>query len=148
MAVFPVLFFSEISSPTTFYWMSTVSARCFVVMHKYKSSQRQETQAAVSVLAGAIIWCCSLPQPNREQDHPIVLCSTCCLLPFEQQCLVPSGHWAPAGALGLPWCFNQHLLWLTDLMVSLQGTGRDHTFGTAWGLQPSTPDFSIFLGLV
>lgn len=40
--------------------MSTVSARCFVVMHMYKSSQRQDTQVAGSVLAGAIVLCCSL----------------------------------------------------------------------------------------
>lgn len=68
----------------------------------------------------------SFPQPDWEQEHPFLLCSTCCLLLFEQQCLVPSRHWAQGKAmvfLGLPWCFNQDLLWLTDLMVSLQGTG-------------------------
>lgn len=47
MAVSPLLCFSEISSPTTFYWMSTVSARCSVVMHMYRSSRRQETSCSL-----------------------------------------------------------------------------------------------------
>lgn len=76
MALSPsLLFFSEISSLTTFYWMSTVSARCLAVLHVSKSSgdRRHRLQS----------WChrlvlCSLPQP--ESSIIPSLCASCCLL--------------------------------------------------------------------
>lgn len=79
-----LLCFSEISSPTTFYWMSTVSARCSVVMPVFSSSQEtvylyRNVQQETSCALGA---CCCHPlvlgspaQPSWEQDHPILLCS-------------------------------------------------------------------------
>lgn len=51
------------------------------------------------------------------------------------------------GVSGVALVFNQHLLCLTDSMVSLQGTGRENMFGVAWGQEPSTPDSNIFLVL-
>lgn len=74
----PLLCFSEISSPTTFYWMSTVSARCSVVMPAFSSSQeisylyinvQQETSCALGAC------CCHPLVLGWEQGHPILWCS-------------------------------------------------------------------------
>lgn len=104
MAVSPSLpFLIETSSLTTFYWMSVVSASCFVVVHMRKSRVRNRTS---KLKCRCLLFLCFLssfcvafrPSVQLGMGPPLPALVLCRPLLFERQHLIPSGHWAPCDA--------------------------------------------------